>query len=330
MLRLPPFDLLLPRSVAEAVELKARHGEHAAYVAGGTDLFPHMKRGTWEPEVVLSIQHLSELAGIEALPDGGLRIGAGVSLAEAGEHPAVQRAWPALATALRQAATPTIRSMGTVGGNLCLDTRCNYYDQSEPWRKSVCYCLKKDGSECAVAPSSTRCWAVQASDSAPVAVALGATIELAGPRGSRDIAARDFFADDGIRYLTKGADELLTAIRLPASSGTRSAYSKVARRGSFDFPVLGVAAWIRQEAPGAPVQDARLVLGAVASAPMLIDGAAEALLGRPLSTQTIAAAADLAWQAARPLDNLDHTAAWRKSVIRAYVSRTLAGFLEQS
>ena len=137
--------------------------------------------------------------------------------------------------------TPLLRNMGSIGGNLLLDTRCNYYDQNYEWRKGINFCMKKDGEICWVAPSSPRCWAVQSSDSAPVMVAIGAKVKLISSSGERLLPAADLYNDDGIRYLNKRPDELLTEIHLPPTNGWRATYWKLRRRGSFDFPVLGVA-----------------------------------------------------------------------------------------
>src|SRR5438046_3541787 len=174
--------------------------------------------------------------------------------------------------AARLVSTPLLRNMGTLGGNLCLDTRCNYYDQTYEWRKAIDFCMKKDGHICWVAPSSPRCWAVSSSDVAPVAVAIGAEFLLVGPQGERVIPAGRFYHNDGINYLTKQPDEILVEVRLPAPDGWDAVYHKLRRRGSFDFPVLGVAAWVRRE--GGRVTDARIVLGGVPSWPQGIPEAA--------------------------------------------------------
>ena len=207
-----------------------------------------------------------------------MTIGAGVTLEAVARHPVLREHYAAVAHAAAVVSTPTLRHMGTIGGNLLLDTRCNYYDQTEEWRRSIDYCMKKDGTICWVAPSSPRCWAVQSSDGVPVAVALGAEVTLASPRGERRIAAAALYANDGMAYLTKQPDELLVSYHLPPADGWRAVYVKLRRRGSFDFPVLGVAAWVRRAADGT-VQDARIVLGAVASHPQEVPEAAAAIVG---------------------------------------------------
>ncbi|MGH7358369.1 MAG: FAD binding domain-containing protein, partial [Candidatus Rokuibacteriota bacterium] len=229
----------------------------------------------------------------------------------------------AVAHAAESVSTPLLRNMGTIGGNLLLDTRCNYYDQTYEWRKAIDFCMKRDGEICWVAPSSPRCWAVQSSDGVPVAVALGAEVTLASARGSRRIPAAALYRNDGIDYLTKLPDELLVSYHLPAVNRWRASYHKLRRRDSFDFPVLGVAARL-DVADDGTVTAARVVLGAVASYPMEISAAAEALVGKRLDETTIGAAADAAFRLAKPMDNTDFTLGWRKEMVRVYVQRALA------
>jgi 4-hydroxybenzoyl-CoA reductase subunit beta len=211
--------------------------------------------------------------------------------------------------------------MGTLGGNLCLDTRCNYYDQSYEWRKAIDFCMKKDGAICWVAPSSPRCWAVSSSDVAPVMVAIGAEYVLTSAAGERVVPAARFYSNDGINYLTKQPDEILTAVRLPAPNGWDAVYHKLRRRGSFDFPVLGVAAWVQWE--GDQVADARVVLGGVASHPLEVPEAGTALRGSLLEPEAIVRAAEAAFRPAKPMDNTDFDLSWRKQMTRVYVTRAL-------
>jgi len=220
--------------------------------------------------------------------------------------------------------------MGTLGGNLCLDTRCNYYNQTYEWRKAIDFCMKKDGHICWVAPSSPRCWAVSSSDVAPVMVALGADYVLVGPPpgGERVVPAARFYHNDGINYLTKQPDEVLATVRLPAPDGWDAVYHKLRRRGSFDFPVLGVAAWVRWEQGAGSgergrVMEARVVLGGVASWPQEVPEAGAVLVGTDLSDEGVAAAADAAYRPAKPLDNTDFDLSWRKQMTRVYVTRAL-------
>jgi 4-hydroxybenzoyl-CoA reductase subunit beta len=322
MLRLPTFLLLEPRTIDEAVAMRAAAGDDCAFVAGGTDLYPNMKRRQQTPATVISLSRIPELRAITGTPEGGMTIGACVTLTTVATTPALVKHYPAVAHAAHTISTPLLRNMGTMGGNLLLDTRCNYYDQTYEWRKSIDFCMKRDGEICWVAPSSPRCWAVQSSDGVPVAVALGAEVTLASTRGVRRIPAAALYRNDGIEYLTKTRDELLISYHLPPVNGWRATYQKLRRRDAFDFPVLGVAARIDLAADGT-VSAARIVLGAVASYPMEIPEAAAALVGTRLDATAIGAAADAAYRPAKPMDNTDFTLGWRKEMVRVYVQRAL-------
>ena len=319
VMRLPPFRYLAPKSLDEAASMLAEHGPEAMVVAGGTDLYPNMKRRQQTPKVLIGLRALPELRAVRN--GSGTVVGAGLSLAEVADSPLLGQHYPALATAAGLVSTPHLRSMGTLGGNLCLDTRCNYYDQSYHWRKSIDFCMKKDGAICWVAPGSPRCWAVSSSDCAPVALALGASVRLVSSHGERVIPAADLFRDDGIAYLTRRPDEILAELILPPSDGWRSSYQKLRRRGSFDFPILGVAAAVREE--DGVVAGARLVLGAVGSSPTDVSDKARVLVGQKLTADAIEAVAESAWRAARPLDNTDLNYGWRKRMARVYVRRAL-------
>ncbi len=330
MLRLPEFRYLRPGTLKQALQMKTDSPPPTAYVAGGTDLYPNMKRRQQTPAAVIS------LTGIEELRAGGreggagrrtggkaaseIVLGAGLTLTEVANHPLLS-AYPAIRLSALSISTPLLRNMGTLGGNLCLDTRCNYYDQTYEWRKAIDFCMKKDGKVCWVAPSSPRCWAVSSSDLAPVMVALDAQYLLVGPKGERVVPAARFYHNDGINYLTKQPDEILTEVRLPGLDGWDATYHKLRRRGSFDFPVLGVAAWIRWD--GARVAEARIVLGAVASYPQEVPEAGKAIVGTPLSDDAIEAAAVAAFKPSKPMDNTDLGLSWRKEMTRTFVRRAL-------
>jgi 4-hydroxybenzoyl-CoA reductase subunit beta len=262
---------------------------------------------------------LNQIAG-----DGreGLRIGASVSLTDLCEHAVVNRDYPMVARAAKLISTPLLRNMGTIGGNLLLDTRCNYYDQNYEWRRGINFCLKKDGDICWVAPGSSKCWAVQSADLVPLMVAIGARVKLHSTLGERMVEAAGLYNNDGIDYLHKRPDELLTEIHLPPVNGWRATYHKLRRRGSFDFPVLGVAARLNFAADGT-VSDARLILGGIAPAPIEVKEAAAALIGHPLEAEQMQAAAEACYLKARPLDNTDFVMNWRKQMARPYVLRAL-------
>jgi len=297
-------------------------GPDGMLVSGGTDLYPNMKRLQFDPRILVGLRHLQELLGVSGDPHRGMRIGAATPLHQISLHPAIRAHYPALATAARSVATPQIQRMGTIGGNLCVDTRCNYYNQSYEWRRAIGFCMKRDGDVCLVAPGSPRCVAVSSSDTAPVMMALGATVVLTGPDGERTVPAAALYRDDGMAYLTRRPEEILTAILLPPVDGLRSTYWKLRRRGSFDFPILGVAASLRLGGDGT-CADARIVLGAVSSHPMRAAAAEGVLLGRRLTSELIEEAAAAAYAPAKPLDNTDLTLAYRKRMVRVFVSRAL-------
>jgi 4-hydroxybenzoyl-CoA reductase subunit beta len=330
MMRLPKFDYRTPRAIVEAVKIMAGSGPEGQFVAGGTDLYPNMKRRQQTPRTVISVMRVPELNQITGDGKSGIRIGASVTLTDICENELINRDYPVIARAARTISTPILRNMGTIGGNLLLDTRCNYYDQNYEWRKGVNFCLKKDGDVCWVAPGSSKCWAVQSSDLVPVMVAIGAKFRLASTLGERMIDAAGFYNDDGIDYLKKRPDELLVDIHLPPTNGWRASYQKLRRRGAFDFPVLGVAAWVQMDgeqtkAGGLPevVKNARIVLGGIAPSPLEVSEAGAALIGQPLDNDHIQAAAEAAYIKARPLDNTDFVMNWRKQMTRQYTLRAL-------
>ncbi len=320
MLRLPEFRYVSPATAREAARLLRDHGPAAMAVAGGTDLYPNMKRRQFTPSLLVSLRRLAGGAGIRA--NGSLTLGALATLTEVAEHPAIVARWPAVARAAGLVSSPPLRNVGTIGGNLCVDTRCTYYNQTEFWRASIGYCMKRDGDTCLVAPGSDICWAVASSDTAPVMVALGAEVELVGVEGDRRIPVRALYGTDGINYLAKRPEEVVTEIVVPDRSGWRMTYRKVRRRESIDFPILGVAAAARL-GTGGVVEEARIVLGAVHVAPVVADEAAAFLAGKKLDPETIDAAAALAYKPAKPLDNADLAYPWRKRMARIEVARAL-------
>jgi 4-hydroxybenzoyl-CoA reductase subunit beta len=334
MLRLPPFEYLTPQSLDEAIGMMLKHGQDAMLVAGGTDVYPGMKRRIFEPKKLIGLRQIKELRKFE-LDDfsssiqnpkskiqNGLVLGAGLTLTQVSTHPEIIRRYPALATAAGLVSTPQLRNMGTIGGNLCVDTRCTYYNQTEPWRQALGYCMKKAGDTCWVAPGSPRCWAVSSSDTAPVMIALGASVRLMRPLGERVIPVEALYQNDGIAYLSKAPDEILVGIHLPDTTGVKMSYLKLRRRGSFDFPILGVAVALRQAEDGT-CTEANIVLGAVASYPIKATDAEAILVGQKLTDELIEEAAKLAFKPAKPLDNTDMGHPYRKQMVRVYVARAL-------
>jgi len=325
MMRLPKFTYLQPKTVADAVKMIADAGKDGMFVAGGTDVYPNMKRRQWTPGTVIGLARVREMRGIRASATS-ITLGANATLTEVNAHREVRRLYPAVARAAGVISTPILRNMGTIGGNLLIDTRCNYWSQNYEWRKAIHFCLKKDGDTCWVAPSSPRCWAVSSSDSAPLMTAIGARVKLVSRNGERMIPAGALYKDDGIDYLAKRPDELLTEIELPPVNAWRATYWKLCRRGSFDFPVLGVAACVHLD--GDRVKDAKIVLGGVGSHPWETD-AGKALVGSTLDDESIKRCAEAAHGVGKPLDNTDFNMMWRREMVRAYVTYALRELREK-
>jgi 4-hydroxybenzoyl-CoA reductase subunit beta len=320
MMRLPWFEYRAPRSVDEVTRILAGEGPNAVLVAGGTDLLPNMKRRHQSPSTLVALRGVEDLKTV--VNGTGLRLGAGLTLAQLVATPAVRAHYAGLWQAASQVATPHLRNMGTLGGNVCLDTRCTYYNQNYEWRKAIDFCLKKDGDTCWVATASKRCVAVSSTDTAPALIALDARLRLASVGGEREVAIADLYRNDGIEYLTRKPEEVLTAVLLPDAQGWRSSYWKLRRRGSFDFPVLGVAAAVKLAADGT-VEAARIALGAVASRPFLVPKVGEALVGRRLDDDAIGEAAATVASRAKPMDNADMDLYWRKEVVASFTGYAL-------
>ncbi|HSA89847.1 MAG TPA: FAD binding domain-containing protein [Burkholderiales bacterium] len=309
MMRLPWFEYRAPKTLAEAARILAGEGPDAMLIAGGTDLLPNMKRRQMAPKVLVSLSSISELKR------NGSVYGAGLTLTQIVNSDAPR----ALRQAAHQVATVHLRNMGTLGGNLCLDTRCNYYNQNYEWRKAIDFCLKKDGEVCWVATASKRCVAASSTDCAPALIALAARVKLVSSESEREILLEDFYNNDGIDYLKRRPDEILTQISVPPVAG--SCYWKLRRRGAFDFPVLGVAAAMTGEG-------VRIALGAVASRPFLVEKANAFLKGKRLTDEVIDEAAKLVASRAKPMDNADLDLYWRKDVaaeFARYALRELRG-----
>jgi 4-hydroxybenzoyl-CoA reductase subunit beta len=320
MMRLPKFRYYAPKTVAEAAAILHGEGPLAMVVAGGTDLYPNMKRRHQVPTTLVGLRKIEWLRGVKGSAARGLWIGPGTTLTELEEN-ALLRHYPGLFQAIHSISTPILRNMGTIGGNICLDTRCNYYDQNYEWRRAINFCMKCDGDVCWVAPGSDVCLAVSSSDTAPILCAYGARFHLVSKKEERSIEAKNLYNRDGIHYLTKRPDEILTGITLPPAARFRSAYRKLRRREAFDFPVLGVAVCVRFD--GDVAADARLWLGAVSMAPVEAIASQTALAGRPLTDGAIEEAARLAYPLAKPVDNTDFALRWRKEMTRHLVREAL-------
>lgn len=330
MNRLPTFEYRAARTVEEAL---AWLGEAAGsadkdpearvmLMAGGTDVLPNMKHRIFTPQVVVGLRGVRELRGIASDTERGLRLGAGVSLAEIAASPLMRGGYAALAQAAESVSTPQLRHMGTLGGNLCLDTRCNYYNQSDSWRKALDFCLKKGSDICRVAPNGQGCYAVSSCDTAPVLIALDATVRIAARDGERVVPVSALYHDDGIHPVHLRDDEVLRDVSVPPlADGWRSAYLKYRVRGSFDFPLVGVAVAARFD--GDRCTQARVVLQAVATHPVALPAVDEMLQNRRWTPDLLDAAAEEAYRASHPMDNTSGTIALRRRMVRAYTRRAL-------
>jgi len=321
MMRLPLFEFRAPSTIEEAARILDGEGSKTVPIAGGTDLLPNMKRRQQVPRTLMSLRYIEDLRHIE-LVHSTARLGACVTLADIAADTRFRNGLTALAQAASLVATPQIRNMATLGGNLCLDTRCNYYDQNYEWRKAINFCLKKDGDTCWVAPGSPKCVAVSSTDTAPALIALGARVRLVSRSEEREVLLADLYNNDGMDYIKRKPNDILAEVLLDSMHGWKSTYWKLRRRGSFDFPVLSVAAAARISGGGV-VEDARIVIGSAASRPLVAAEAAKSLVGRALNPDSIAEAAALAARIAKPLDNTDFDMSWRKKVTGEIVTCAL-------
>ncbi|HUI44141.1 MAG TPA: FAD binding domain-containing protein [Terriglobia bacterium] len=320
---LPAFDVVKPRSLPGALEVLGHYGADAQLIAGGTDLIPSMKQGLFSPRVLLDLKGLRDLDFIRFDPDHGLEIGALTTISELANSALLAAQFPVLHEAAKTVASPLLRNMGTLGGNLCLDTRCLYYNQSSFWRGALGGCIKKDGAVCHVAPGSEMCWAAFSGDTAPALLALEASVELASPRGARAVPLGELYVNDGLVRLNKERDEILTAVRVPAASaGWRGTYRKLRIRQSIDYPLAGVAVVMQRDEEGV-CRQARIGLTAVNPAPKLVP-AAERLAGQRYRPELADEIARDAIRVAKPLRTSASTMEYRRHMVRVFVRRALS------
>jgi 4-hydroxybenzoyl-CoA reductase subunit beta len=328
-LTLPEFKLLRPRTTAEALALLAQYAGNIRIMAGGTDLLPSMQQKLFEPQYVLDIGRIAELKGIRRQPDGGVEIGALTALTDIERSDVLRQHYPVLPEAAKTVASPVLRNMGTIGGNICLDTRCLWYNQSLQWRKSCAFCIKKDGDLCHVAPGGTECWAVFSGDTPAALLCLDAEIEIASTSGLRCVRLADFYTGIGDDHRRLRPDELVTRVFLPASSaGYRGAYRKLRIRGSIDYPLAGVAVVLKRS--NGLIEDARVGLTAVNPAPVLVKGTTELLAGRRMTEEWAEAAGVLAAQTAKPLTTSALTPEYRREMIRVFTKRAVFSLATES
>lgn len=321
MLKLPEFQFHRPATVEEALALLSHHGKNARLVAGGTDLFPSMKQRLFTPEHVISLRGIERLRSIQPQPEGGISLGATVTLRELTQSPLIQQHYPALAAAAGQIATVIIQGMGTIGGNVMLDTRCYYYNQGEFWREALGKCMKADGTICQVARNSPKCLAAFSADTVPALIVYGAKVKLEGPAGVREVPVSELYQDDGMRWLKVEPGEILTEIVLPPSTGLEASYDKLRVRQSIDYPLVGVAVGLHRDAAGVVTQ-AQVVLNAVSSMPEEVPETS-VLLGKPLNDDAIEAVAQAAYAQVKPLTTHGVQPIYRKKMVKVTVRKAL-------
>ncbi len=320
---LPSFKLLRPRSIEEAVGHLAHHVGNIQILAGGTDLIPSMKQRLFSPAFVMDIRGIEDMQGIHVVPGVGVEIGALTPLSAIEDSEFIRRNYRVLHEAATTVASPILRNMGTVGGNICLDTRCLWYNQSLQWRRSCGFCIKKDGDLCHVAPGGTRCWAAFSGDTPPALLCLGADVEIVGPRGVRRLPLKDFYSGVGDAHLKLDPNEMLSRVFLPeASSGWKGSYQKLRVRGSIDYPLAGVAVAFKKN--GGPVEAARVAITAVNPAPLLVPGSDHALIGRQIVDEHVAAVVgELAAKTGKPLTTSALTPEYRREMVRVFAKRAV-------
>lgn len=325
MLRLHPFAYHRPSRLEEALALLAAHGADAMPIAGGTDLVPNMKHGLFTPGHLVSLRGVEELRGIASEEGLGLRIGAVESLDAVARHPDVRAQWPMLAEACARISGPQLRRAGTLGGNVCLDTRCTYYNQTRFWREALGYCLKKDGTACHVVKGGTRCVAAHAADAATALCALGAGLEIAAPDGAlRTVPIEAFFTSDGVWNRRMERGEILVSVRLPAPPpGARAAFRKLRIRDAIDFPLANLAIAVERDAAGA-VTALRMYVSGMGSYPRRVGKVEEAAKGRRLTDEVIEAVAEQAFRQCHPLDNIPVDPEWRRAMVPVLTRRALS------
>lgn len=320
---LPTFRVLQPRSVADAVGMLDQHGDDAMVIAGGTDVIPNLQMRLFTPRVLVDVKPLRELATIDFSARDGLRIGATATLTNILDALWIRDKFAVLASAIGTVAGPLQRNMGTIGGNLCLETRCRWYNQSQFWRQALGGCLKKDGDICHVAPGGKFCWAAWSGDSAPAFLTLDAELEIAGPSGTRRVPLREFYKNDGMDRIALARNELLTAVHVPARmAGRRGVYHKLRVRDSIDYPLAGVAVAMEVDSAGI-CKDARVALSAVNPAPVLVNQASESLVGRKWSLELAERVAHAAIQTGKPLTTSGSTPVYRRDMVRVFTRRAL-------
>jgi len=333
MMRLPSFDVAMPGTMPELLENLRPNGHNVKIMAGGTDLLVNMKQGFHISRRLVWPGRVEELRRISVQPGGEISIGAMATLSDVAASDVVKAVYPSLPKALLSIATPAIRNRATIGGNLCLDTRCYFYNESEFWRGSLGGCLKlnipvhESGGTCHAAPGNAICSAVCSSDSSPILLALDASVELQRVQDKRTVPLSGFYANDGMRYLNLAPDELVTRIILPVPrQGLRSAHNKIRLRQSVDFPLanVGIAGVVEG---GRVFTHLRIYVGAIQSSPVRITSAEDLLSGREATAVLLGQVAEEAASRVKGVPNAGGTVGYRKRMVAVLVKQTLLQLL---
>jgi 4-hydroxybenzoyl-CoA reductase beta subunit len=328
MLRLPKFKHVKPSSLNEILTALVDHSQGVQILAGGTDLLVNMKNGLCKPKVLVSLNSLSELSYILEAKDGTLRIGAGTKLADIAENPLIIKKVPALKDAASAVASWHIRNMATIGGNLCLDNRCWYFNQSTAWRKTRETCHKLGGDICHALPGSKRCYAINSSDTAPILMALDASLVLKKKGHERLLPIRQFYHENGASPTMLEPGEILTEIQLPKIvSSCKTAFIKMSKRKGIDFAAGNIAACLKKINNGEI--SLQLVLGAMHSAPLFLEKTGQSINESGLSKKTIETAAMDARSELGTLTNLFNSAGYKRDLAQALVKRALESIMNQ-
>ncbi len=323
-MRLPDFEYVEPKSIEEACLFLRDYGQKCKIMGGGTDLLPSMKQRIFKPNYLLNLCAIPNLDLIEFDEQSGLRIGAAANVHSLETDPRILEKYPIVAQAAGEVGSPQLRRMGTVGGNLSLDTRCYFYNQSDIWKKCKPKCIKMGGETCNAVGGGGKCFAVFSGDLAPALIALGAKIRLVSVKGERTLLLKDYYSGDGAKPLTREPEEILAKVEVPVlAKRTMDCYLKYRIRRSIDFPLAGVATRVTLDNQNEVCLEAKVVIGAVGTKPEEIESIEEVLNGKRITDSAVEEASEMAFKMAKPIANTASSPFYRKKMIRIMVEKGL-------
>ncbi len=323
---LPKFEYVVPRKAARAISLQKKSGK---FLAGGTDLLVAMKERSLRPELLIDLNTISELKYIKWDKKKGLRVGALTTLTQLRENPIIQKDFPVLGQTIPLVSTPQLQNMGTVGGNLCLDTRCYYYNQSPFLKKRWDPCFKIGGKTCHVVRGGDSCYAVYSGDMAIPLIALGAKVKIMGDHGTREIKLEKFFSGSGIKPTILKFNEIISEVLIPAPpEHSGCSYQKLRLRETIDFPLLGVSAFLHLEGRDGRCEDARVVLGAIGPSPLVVEEAAQLMRGKEMTPKLLEEVSRIAWKVAHPVANTASSPKYRREMVRVLMKKAFNEAME--